>query len=493
MAIALLAALGCRAGETDAIAWFEGSVDAAFAAARASDRPVFLYWGAVWCPPCNALKSTVFRDPAFIATTRLFVPVYIDGDAPAAQALQDRFATQGYPTLIVFDPAGRELIRIPGGTDVARYAEVLELALEHIAPVADILTAYLDRGQAIGDTGWRLLANHAWSQDAGRALGQRDARAVLRRLADAVPAELGVERTLLQREYLRALARDGTADDAVVREDALARVHALLADAGADGDFLAWELGELIAQLSDEGSDARARVIGAWRDWIARTLPVASGSQRLALLYAQTDTLRLAGEQVDPGLRARAVREVDALSGAASDLQGRSVLLHDAAALLAHVGEEDRAMALLREAIDSGGFDYYWMADLAGIAERLGRVDEALAWRERAWHAARGPATRVQWGARWLDALLRLRPQDDVAITATVEALFDELGKQPAALSGRNRSALTAIATPLGDWAAGGARAGVLARARDRLAALCRRDYAADAAEFARCTVILGT
>lgn len=192
-------------------------------------------------------------------------------------------------------------------------------------------------------------------------------------------------------------------------------------------------------------------------------------------------------------LRARAVREVDALSGAASDLQGRSVLLHDAAALLAHVGEEDRAMALLREAIDSGGFDYYWMADLAGIAERLGRVDEALAWRERAWHAARGPATRVQWGARWLDALLRLRPQDDVAITATVEALFDELGKQPAALSGRNRSALTAIATPLGDWAAGGARAGVLARARDRLAALCRRDCAADAAEFARCTVILGT
>src|SRR5688572_15422495 len=45
------------------IAWFDGDVDAAFAAAQASNKPVLLYWGAKWCPPCKQLKSAVFSRP----------------------------------------------------------------------------------------------------------------------------------------------------------------------------------------------------------------------------------------------------------------------------------------------------------------------------------------------------------------------------------------------------------------------------------------------
>ena len=56
-----------------------GDLDAAFALARARQQPLFLYWGAVWCPPCNQLKAGLFKDPAFIALTSKFVPVYLDG------------------------------------------------------------------------------------------------------------------------------------------------------------------------------------------------------------------------------------------------------------------------------------------------------------------------------------------------------------------------------------------------------------------------------
>src|SRR5262245_7705467 len=65
--------------------WFKGSVAAAFAQAKRENKPVFLYWGAVWCPPCLELKATVFSQAAFIEKSRLFVPVYLDGDGVAGQ------------------------------------------------------------------------------------------------------------------------------------------------------------------------------------------------------------------------------------------------------------------------------------------------------------------------------------------------------------------------------------------------------------------------
>ena len=77
------------------IAWQQGDVDAAFALAKRTGKPLLLYWGAVWCPSCNQVKSTVFSQQAFKTRSSLFVPVYLDGDTESAQKLGERFKVHG--------------------------------------------------------------------------------------------------------------------------------------------------------------------------------------------------------------------------------------------------------------------------------------------------------------------------------------------------------------------------------------------------------------
>ncbi len=89
------------------IAWVNtqttADIDAAFSRAIAEKKPVFLFWTAAWCPPCNHVKSTIFTREDFVAKSRAFVPVYVDGDTPSGQALGKRFNVSGYPTMVLLD------------------------------------------------------------------------------------------------------------------------------------------------------------------------------------------------------------------------------------------------------------------------------------------------------------------------------------------------------------------------------------------------------
>ncbi|RSB89844.1 thioredoxin family protein, partial [Burkholderia cenocepacia] len=128
------------------IAWQHGDVDAAFALAKREGKPLLLYWGAVWCPSCNQVKSTIFSQQAFKTRSSFFVPVYLDGDTESAQKLGERFKVHGYPTMILFRPDGTEVTRLPGEADLDRYMQALSLGMTAAHPVRQTLATALKNG-----------------------------------------------------------------------------------------------------------------------------------------------------------------------------------------------------------------------------------------------------------------------------------------------------------------------------------------------------------
>ncbi len=259
------------------IDWFDGDVDAAFAAARTANKPVFLYWGAEWCPPCAQIKTTIFSKREFQERSRLFVPVYLDGDTPSAQKYGERFGVVGYPTMILFKPDGTEITRLPGGVDVARYARILDVALADARPVSDILAAARSGG-AVTSNDWKLLAYYSWSTDNGHVLPADRQLDTFRALANRCPAELPAECARFFFDYLGAAAAASEpgkpALDGLERADARRKLLALLpspAVQAANVDNLLYGARDVIGVLSVDGTPERTQLTRAWGDALEPT------------------------------------------------------------------------------------------------------------------------------------------------------------------------------------------------------------------------------
>src|SRR6187551_1344488 len=143
-----------QVAHASAIAWREGDVDDALAEAKELGKPVILYWGAVWCPPCNQMKSTLFKDPAFIAETQDFVPVYLDGDTAGAQQWGERFGISGYPTVIVLRPDGTEITRISSATMASELPDLLRVAAGRTSSIEALLAKAADDSAELTPDDW---------------------------------------------------------------------------------------------------------------------------------------------------------------------------------------------------------------------------------------------------------------------------------------------------------------------------------------------------
>lgn len=506
-AITPAVAAAVTAGAETGIAWRkphgEAEVEAAFAAARQAGQPVFVYWGAVWCPPCNQVKATVFNRPDFIAKSRGFVPVYLDGDEPGAQKLGARFKVRGYPTMILFRPDGSELTRLPGEVDAQKYLQVLALGLNAARPVKQLLAQAQAQPAALSAEEWRLLAYYAWDVDEQQLVAPGQQAALLAKLAVACPPAQAQAAARLTLKSLTAQLAEAKVGAKPARAAAPAKAReallALLADPAATReslDIVLYYAPDLV-QLAAAPGDAREELLAVWSATLDRLTADATLSQneRLSALVSRIALARLAaGDSAAPlspvlleHVRtqvARADREVS------SDVE-RQAVIDSAAQALADAGLLDESDKLLTAELKRSHSPYYAMLSLAANAKQRGDKAGALGWYERAYAASKGPATRVQWGSSYVNALVDLAPEDSARIGKAATAVLGELTGQPDAFYERTAARLDRMSGKLLQWQNGQPqRAAVLAGLRTQRDALCAALPAGDA-QRATCEQLL--
>lgn len=482
------ATASAKHADAGGIAWFDGNVDAAFAAAKTQNKPVLLYWGAVWCPPCQQLKSTVFLRPDFIEKTKLFVPVYLDGDEPGAQQAGERFRVTGYPTMVVLDAAGNELQRIAGTMDLAQFASLLDTVLGDVQPVNAILDGAA-AGRTLNAQECHRLAYNGWGLD---DIDKKDYAAHAARLTKAAencPANATVERMRLK---LFALDYAADAEAAALSSGKqpsaalTARIDEIAADlknselARNAGDALIYVGNNVFTAVKVRGGKSAPPFVAdysAAMDAIAddARFSEAERLETVASKLAASKTIAPNGKVPEELARSSRSR-VDAMLAGEQIPYVRSGIVNSAMHVFEELNDDEAAYRVVKAELPKSKTPYYYKSDLADLAEALGRKDEAIDWYAQAYNEAEGVATRFQWGTLYLLGLVRIKPEDATRIREVGVQVLGELDG-PDRIYRRSRTRLERIDRELQAWnkEAKGAHSDVIGALRERMQQTCTK------------------
>ena len=105
-----------RVKKRDSRIEFTHDLDGALEQAKNGGLPVYLAFGAVWCPVCRRMEDVTLLEPPMQALAGDFIWVRVDIDRNISLARE--WGVEATPTIFLLDPDGRSRRRIVGGARI---------------------------------------------------------------------------------------------------------------------------------------------------------------------------------------------------------------------------------------------------------------------------------------------------------------------------------------------------------------------------------------
>jgi len=387
-----------HAGQPQPEVWFKGSVEEAFKAAQKDKKMVFLYWGAIWCPPCNELKTQVFSKPRFAELMTNFIPVYLDGDTDAAQVWGGRFQASGYPTILILDDTKKEMFRLSTALSIEEFDGVIQSvlaasgSLERAAMAVSESRAKRQDLQLLAYSSWDELPEDRWP--ASRRIN------LLEQAFES--SDAAKERSIFASNWISQAieAKEKISDKQI--DKLFAAIFTDSDSIWASREFIKYSTSRVLEYLAWKPSEKRYSYLRS--EWLKaagqlEAQPTASVSTKLASVAPELSFYQYEhpDKPISQALRSKveiAVRHADEEAKTEYD---RHAVISEAAELLAEVGSYDLAEKLLSKELKSTNTPWYYQSSMAYIETKRGNSEAAKKWSAEARKSVKGRASRVQW------------------------------------------------------------------------------------------------
>ena len=118
----------------------------AFERAKLENKPVFIDFFGIWCPPCNELDQDVFPSKEFQTISEKFVKLKMDVDLASTWKLASQYKVNNFPTLIIATHEGDEVYRILGSLPKRALIQELEKAISQVTESFESLKKRAETG-----------------------------------------------------------------------------------------------------------------------------------------------------------------------------------------------------------------------------------------------------------------------------------------------------------------------------------------------------------
>lgn len=460
--IGFVAFIGCKKQETaekSKINWFQGEMTEALAQAKKEDRPLFVYWGAAWCPPCNVLKATVFKDSSFVESTKKFISVYLDGDTEQAQEWGEKLFAAGYPTLMILNSQGKEVVRLSGGGTPQDVADAMNSAYDNVHPIDELVEKVLAQNpDEVSEKTWKLLAGYSWSQ-AKQYKDKINWIETYKKLEKRIPKKYSREKNEFFLTYLLALT-DKEEKKKLSQKEIKALYKKFTPFLDNEELFrnsymaMAYYPKDLAELFFAEDSEERQGFIKKYKAAMAkeRGRKEKGSNEHLIGFYPLLSFAKLSGEGLAVLDKDMLKKEMLEALAAVKNPYQRVFVSSKASYILNEAGFYKEAKETLLDDIKKSKTPYYSMSTLAGIEKKKGNKKEALKWSEKAYNYSKGHATRLEWGSSYLRSMIKLAPTESDRILREVQKYYATHLKLPDAFMGRNGRVLKGLAKSLKKW-----------------------------------------